>query len=502
MRGDAQMSVDLINSLETKWRYVSGVLSFHPDDKVTPEQEQRTIEDFEKLAFAGLPPDSFNILWVRHTHAGKHELHFVIPRVELSTGKALNPFYPGWQYHFRAFRDLCNYREGWARPEDPKRARVSTPEHAKVPTERIELWGKATNAKERTEAKEKITAYLQTLIGKGVIQNRDHVVNALKEVGLEVARQGEDYISIKNPDGGKNLRLKGGIYAKQFELNIAKDGGPDRGSNGGQRQDNSELLRKIEREFAKYVSDRSDYNQRTYQNPTLERGTGNLKNLPELTAGRENYGPKPAPDNRPHVQPAPAQTFLGVHGHDSGSGLHQPGIDSGQPLPLQEHGNGHDGALGKGTGQGGISGGTTSKTFSKIQHSGGLQRGRQGLSGLVKGMENQGNSGTKRQDFVGNRQEVTHERDKSNLEKITIRNEGGIGPAAEQTGSRNQSIAGRSAQLEQSVTAYERCIHAFAEFLGRVEQQIRLITEKFVNAQREKARQLQLERSRSRGMEL
>nr|WP_232221531.1 relaxase/mobilization nuclease domain-containing protein [Desulfovibrio sp. 6_1_46AFAA] len=46
------------------------------------------------MAFAGLEPDQRNILWVQHSHAGHHELHFVIPRVELSSGKAFNPCPP------------------------------------------------------------------------------------------------------------------------------------------------------------------------------------------------------------------------------------------------------------------------------------------------------------------------------------------------------------------------------------------------------------------------
>ena len=42
------------------------------------------MDDFEAVAFAGLEEDQRTNLWVRHSHAGHHELHFVIPRVELS----------------------------------------------------------------------------------------------------------------------------------------------------------------------------------------------------------------------------------------------------------------------------------------------------------------------------------------------------------------------------------------------------------------------------------
>jgi hypothetical protein len=46
---------------------------------------------------AGVKPLGFHaILWVRHSHAGHHELHFVIPRVELSSGKASNSCPSGW----------------------------------------------------------------------------------------------------------------------------------------------------------------------------------------------------------------------------------------------------------------------------------------------------------------------------------------------------------------------------------------------------------------------
>ncbi|MBG3110241.1 relaxase/mobilization nuclease domain-containing protein, partial [Proteus mirabilis] len=75
VRGDPHQTRDLIDSLDFKHKYTSGVLSFAPDEKITPEMEEAIIDRFEKVAFAGLEPDQYNILWVRHTHAGHHELH-------------------------------------------------------------------------------------------------------------------------------------------------------------------------------------------------------------------------------------------------------------------------------------------------------------------------------------------------------------------------------------------------------------------------------------------
>ena len=69
LRGDPEQTGALIDTLDTKWKFTAGVLSWHPDDEVTPEQEQALMDDFERVAFAGLEPDQRNILWVRHVHA-------------------------------------------------------------------------------------------------------------------------------------------------------------------------------------------------------------------------------------------------------------------------------------------------------------------------------------------------------------------------------------------------------------------------------------------------
>ncbi len=103
LRGDTELTHALIDSLDTKWKFTAGVLSWHPDDVVTPEQERRVMDDFEEMAFAGLEQDQRNILWVRHSHAGHHELHFVIPRVELSSGVAYDFFQARFDIHMNIF---------------------------------------------------------------------------------------------------------------------------------------------------------------------------------------------------------------------------------------------------------------------------------------------------------------------------------------------------------------------------------------------------------------
>ncbi|UWX05488.1 hypothetical protein JBF11_08575 [Taurinivorans muris] len=91
LRGDVDKTQQIIDSLSTQWKFTAGVLSWHPDDAVSPEKEQEIMDAFENLAFAGLEQDQRNILWVHHSHAKHHELHFVIPRVEFIGARHIIP---------------------------------------------------------------------------------------------------------------------------------------------------------------------------------------------------------------------------------------------------------------------------------------------------------------------------------------------------------------------------------------------------------------------------
>lgn len=177
LRGDVNETQQIIDSLSTQWRFTAGVLSWHPDDAVSPEKEQEIMDAFENLAFAGLEQDQRNILWVRHSHAKHHELHFVIPRVELYGGKAYNPCPPGWQKSFDVLRDYFNIKENWARPDDPTRARLYVPEQADLKNARLIRWGKTPLKKEeREQAKEALHTYLIQQIECGKIKNKTNIL--------------------------------------------------------------------------------------------------------------------------------------------------------------------------------------------------------------------------------------------------------------------------------------------------------------------------------------
>jgi hypothetical protein len=213
VRGNMQGTSSLIKSLDFEWRYTSGVLSFAPGEKITKQMEENIMDRFEATAFAGLDHDQYNILWVRHEHAGHHELHFIVPRVELSTGKSLNIAPPGSESRslFDTFRSMINAEFGLADPDDPNRARMfSLPDHiAKINAEATRK-GNAL----RADIREVITESVKRGILLGEIQNREDIETYFSDNGLIVTRTGKNYISVIEPSEGMRIRLKGGIYSE------------------------------------------------------------------------------------------------------------------------------------------------------------------------------------------------------------------------------------------------------------------------------------------------
>ena len=68
VRGDMNRTRELIDSIDREWTYTHGVLSFAAEDAPTEEQQQKCMDMFERLAFAGLDREQYDIAWVRHRH--------------------------------------------------------------------------------------------------------------------------------------------------------------------------------------------------------------------------------------------------------------------------------------------------------------------------------------------------------------------------------------------------------------------------------------------------
>ncbi|MCY3943591.1 MAG: relaxase/mobilization nuclease domain-containing protein, partial [Gemmatimonadetes bacterium] len=236
LRGDPHEVAAVADSLEFEHTHKSGVIAWAPEDSPTREQIERTLEEFEKIAWAGMEADQYawSAVLHREKEGGAH-VHVLAANCELEHGRSHNIAAPGWQRIYDPLRDALNHEHGWARPDDPERIRLVRPQGHEALREAAER--RAGKEPEKTDRRE-LGEYLIERAAAGEVGNRKDVVEALEELGLEVKRQGEHYVTVEDGTSGKRMRLKGGIYERGFDAE--KIGRADRGEEGGGGGDSDE----------------------------------------------------------------------------------------------------------------------------------------------------------------------------------------------------------------------------------------------------------------------
>lgn len=268
LRGDADRMCALIDACPHQWTYRAGVIAFTAEDAPNPAQQRQVMDAFESLAFAGLEPDQHDMLWVRHTHEGRIELHFVTPRMELESGRSLNIAPPGYQKHYDALRDVLNKEHGWNDPMAPERAR-----------ETVSL----IESVRRGDARELIHDWIVQRIETGEIHDRPSMTEALTAAGFDLPRAGKNYITVRDPETDERWRLKGDLFREDWTrektLERALERSAGEPSRSGSRLDAialDELRDRLERSLEARASyNRNRYPQLHGREPrALERGIG------------------------------------------------------------------------------------------------------------------------------------------------------------------------------------------------------------------------------------
>ncbi len=251
LRGNPDIVADLGDSLKFKHKYRSAVISWAREDNPTAEQKQEVLDEFERLAFAGLEPDQYHFLAVDH---GDH-IHIISPRVELSTGKSMNIAAPGWQKVYDPLRDYFNEKYGWKSPDidaHPENARLVNLSSHNIP-------------KSVKKAKEAIHAAALAAVQDGLIENREDMENWLRQFGELTRRKGAKSISVK-PDGFKKaLKMEGAIYERAW-----KTGREDQAEAESRDRSSASVGEKgagyFYGELERIIDRRSSYNQKRYAN--------------------------------------------------------------------------------------------------------------------------------------------------------------------------------------------------------------------------------------------
>ncbi len=265
LRGDPEETAALINSSDYAKKYTAGCLSFE-ESNIPAEQKHALMDSFEECIFAGLDKDQYNCLWVEHRDKGRLELNFVIPNIELLSGKRLQPYYyAADRGRVDAWRTMQNLTHGYSDPDDPAK-RQSMTQAKDLP-------------RNTQEAAQSITDGLEALALSGKLKSRADVLETLEKVGFEISRATISSISIKNPDPkGRNIRLKGALYEQDFRF--GEDLRADITHRSRQhRATNESRLRDVTEKYQRGIEAKRAENNRRYKRPAVTHEQGSIQAL-------------------------------------------------------------------------------------------------------------------------------------------------------------------------------------------------------------------------------
>ena len=282
LSGDIELTAQLIDSSPFAKKYTSGCLSFYEHD-LSDQDKQQIMQNFEECLFPGLDRDQYQILWVQHqdkvnqdTGETRLELNFVIPNVELSTGKRLQPFYaPVDLDRVDLFKQITNTQHQLYDPDDP--------DHRQL------FLNKKNMPKDVKDFKEQLHQRIYRAIANDDISDRSELVAWLESNEIKVTRQVKNSISIENPyEGAKRpIRLEGEIYEQGFR------------ATGEYRQ---EVQQRIE-EYRGTIGERYRANITAYQRQLEHKSQYHSDRYPTVRRESRPEHSKHRPDGRETVKP-------------------------------------------------------------------------------------------------------------------------------------------------------------------------------------------------------
>lgn len=275
----AEHTALLADSLKHKHKYAVGVLSFEEAPaSISDTKKIEIMESFERTIFAGLDREQYNIAWIEHTDKGRLELNFIIPKVELRSGRAMNPYLHGKDTQLiDTWKNIINAEHGLSDPNDPAK-RHTTTHRQRLP-------------KDKRELAEAIDESITIGIKAGDIKDRAGVIEHIESFGLSVTKTTKQSISVHNEDMGKRpLRLTGAYYEQDFESSSI-DQEYIEARSAEHRARAGERLRADKEEYQRLLGIRSGYNKERYSSPVVavssdQRRRSRSSDRPSIEADR------------------------------------------------------------------------------------------------------------------------------------------------------------------------------------------------------------------------
>ena len=286
LQGDVSEVSGLIDTSPFAKKYTSGCLSFYEHD-LSDQDKQQIMQNFEQALFPGMDQRQYRVLWIEHQdkkneETGKRrlELNFLIPNIEILTGKRLQPYFDrADRSRVDLFKKITNYEYQLHDADDPLYQQDI--KHAKnLP--------KAVN-----EIKETLNILATKAVENGLITDRQSMKTWLLDLGLEISRETKKSLSIKNPNNddpnARPIKLKGAIYEQDFRLTEESERLTIAASERYRREAEQRNQSNIQR-YAEYSAKRStelEQQYRQHQNGyTAETERSNER---DIAADRPDY---------------------------------------------------------------------------------------------------------------------------------------------------------------------------------------------------------------------
>ena len=285
LSGDLEEVAELIDSSPYVKKYTAGCLSFFEND-LSDAKKKALMAAFEKTLFPGLSPDQYRIVWIEHkdkenaeTGQKRLELNFLIPNVEITTGKRLQPFYAKADLNrVDDFKSIVNYKYQLFDPDDPINRRS-----VKI-------------AKNLPQDKKDFISAMNTEVAlavtEGLVRDRESLKSWMTEIGLEITRITKNQISVKNPNNpeSKPIPLKGEFYEQNFRHSEQSAELKREASERYRQEADSRYANCIER-YRKLCESKSEYHLERY-------ATRDRTDSKELTRQLESQNNNPANQHR------------------------------------------------------------------------------------------------------------------------------------------------------------------------------------------------------------
>lgn len=278
LSGDLEEVAELIDSSPYVKKYTAGCLSFFEND-LSDAKKKALMAAFEKTLFPGLSPDQYRIVWIEHkdkenaeTGQKRLELNFLIPNVEITTGKRLQPFYAKADLNrVDDFKSIVNYKYQLFDPDDPINRRS-----VKI-------------AKNLPQDKKDFISAMNTEVAlavtEGLVRDRESLKSWMTEIGLEITRITKNQISVKNPNNpeSKPIPLKGEFYEQNFR-HSEQSAELKREASERYRQEADSRHANCLKRYRKLCESKSEYHLERY----ATRGRTNSAGLTKQLAKQEN----------------------------------------------------------------------------------------------------------------------------------------------------------------------------------------------------------------------